>query len=57
MIKLVIRNAPTLPLGLAKADYSDAYKQLPLRPDLQGLAAMTLRDPSSGGWKLFPPYA
>ena len=52
-IKLVIKNALSCPLGSAKADRSDAYRQLPLRPDQRELAAFTLRDPSSVEWNNF----
>ena len=55
LIKLMTKLAPSLPLGFAKADHSDAYKQLPLRPDHRGLAAITLREPSSGRWRCFLP--
>lgn len=55
LIKLMIENIPTTPLGFAKADHSEAYKQLPPCPDQRELAAITPRDPDSGEWRAFLP--
>ena len=55
MVELMIENAPSSSLGFAKADHSDAYKQLPLRPDQRELAATSLRGPRPGESKSFLP--
>ena len=54
-IKLMIEKSPSSPLGFAKADHSDPYRQLPLRHDQRELAAIALRDPSSGALEALLP--